>query len=85
LFAEGTKTLTKRGADRQALLVGIRCERGSHKFFKRYGERFEESEGKRVFLEFAEEEKAHLELLIREYRALLERERQGQRRRRSTA
>jgi Fur family ferric uptake transcriptional regulator len=85
LFAEGTKTLTKRGADRQALLVGIRCERGSHKFFKRYGERFEESEGKRVFLEFADEEKAHLELLIREYRALLDRERLGQRRRRSTA
>jgi Fur family ferric uptake transcriptional regulator len=85
LFAEGTKALTRRGADRQALLVGIRCERGSHKFFKRYGERFEESEGKRVFLEFADEEKQHLELLIREYRALLDRERQGQRRRRSTA
>ena len=30
----------------QALLIGIRCERGSHKFFKRYGERFEDSEGK---------------------------------------
>ena len=37
----------------QALLIGIKCERGSHKFFKRYGERFEDSEGKRIFLEFA--------------------------------
>ena len=50
-------------------MIGIRCERGSHRFFKRYGERFEDSEGKQIFLEFADEERAHLELLIREYRA----------------
>jgi Fur family ferric uptake transcriptional regulator len=75
LFAAGTEELTRRGADKQALLVGIRCERGSHRFFKRYGERFEESEGRRVFLEFAKEERDHLELLIREYRALIARER----------
>ncbi len=61
--------------DLEALLIGSRCERGSHKFFKRYGERFEDSEGKQIFLEFADEERAHLELLMREYRAL--RERQG--------
>jgi rubrerythrin len=60
--------------DRQALLIGIRCERGSHRFFKKYGERFEESEGKRVFLEFAEEEREHLDLLIREYRSLMARQ-----------
>jgi rubrerythrin len=58
--------------------LAFRCERGSHKFFKKYGERFEESEGKRVFLEFADEEREHLDLLIREYRALG----QGTRRRR---
>jgi Fur family ferric uptake transcriptional regulator len=78
LFAEGAETLRRGVNDLQALLIGIRCERGSHKFFKRYGERFEDSEGKQIFLEFAEEERAHLELLIREYRAL--RERQGARR-----
>ena len=50
-------------------MIGIRCERGSHRFFKRYGERFEDSEGKQIFLEFADEERDHLELLIREYRA----------------
>ena len=54
-------------------MIGIRCERGSHRFFKRYGERFEDSEGKQIFLEFADEERAHLELLIREYRRLVER------------
>jgi Fur family ferric uptake transcriptional regulator len=79
LFAEGAEQLRKGGVnDEQALLIGIRCERGSHKFFKRYGERFEDSEGKQVFLEFADEERAHLDLLIREYKSL--RERQGRRR-----
>jgi Fur family ferric uptake transcriptional regulator len=70
LFAAGTAELV-RGVDaRRALLIGIRCERASHRFFKRYGERFEDSEGKRIFLEFAEEEREHLDLLMREYRAL---------------
>jgi len=75
LFASGADELSQGVDDEQALLIGIKCERGSHNFFKRYGERFEDSEGKQVFLEFADEERAHLDLLIREYRAL--RERQG--------
>jgi rubrerythrin len=56
-------------------MIGIKCERGSHRFFKRYGEKFEDSEGKKIFLEFADEERSHLELLIREYRSLVERQR----------
>src|SRR5262245_6437267 len=75
LFAEGTEELRQGVNDAEALLIGIRCERGSHQFFKRYGERFEDSEGKQVFLEFADEERAHLDLLIAEYKSL--RERQG--------
>jgi Fur family ferric uptake transcriptional regulator len=74
LFAEGAKQLREGVNDQQALLIGIKCERGSHKFFKRYGERFEDSEGKQIFLEFADEERAHLDLLIGEYRALLARQ-----------
>ena len=74
LFAAGTAELRQGADDRQALLVGIKCERGSHQFFKRYGDRFEESEGKRIFLEFADEEREHLDLLIREYRNLVERQ-----------
>lgn len=74
LFAEGAERLLKGVNDQQALLIGIRCERGSHRFFKKYGERFEDSEGKQVFLEFADEERQHLELLIREYRALVKRQ-----------
>ena len=75
LFAAGAEQLAKGVNDRQALMIGIRCERGSHKFFKRYGERFEDSEGKQIFLEFADEERNHLELLIREYKALVQRQR----------
>ena len=75
LFARGADELQREGInDREAYKIGIRCERGSHRFFKRYGERFEDSEGKQVFLEFADEERDHLEMLIREYRALLRRQ-----------
>jgi Fur family transcriptional regulator, ferric uptake regulator len=77
LFAEGADRLTKGVNDQQALTIGIRCERGSHRFFKRYGERFEESEGKQIFMEFAEEERAHLDLLIREYKSLVKRKGKG--------
>lgn len=75
LFADGAaRLLAPDMTDLQALMIGIKCERGSHRFFKRYGDRFEDSEGKQIFLEFAAEERDHLELLIREYRALEKRQ-----------
>jgi Fur family ferric uptake transcriptional regulator len=74
LFAEGADRLLRGVNDQQALLIGIRCERNSHRFFKKYGERFEDSEGKQIFLEFADEERDHLDLLVREYRALVKRQ-----------
>ena len=83
LFAAGAERLGKGINDLEALLIGIKCERGSHNFFKRYGDRFEDSEGKQIFLEFAEEERVHRDLLIGEYRAL--RKRQGRRPRLSRA
>src|SRR5262245_7257158 len=73
LFAAGAKELSKGVDDLEALRIGIKCERGSHEFFKRYGERFEDSEGKQIFLEFADEERDHRDLLIREYNKLRER------------
>ena len=76
LFAAGVEQLSAPGVDdREALRIGIRCERASHRFFKQYGERFEESEGKRIFLEFADEEREHFDLLVREFRALVARQR----------
>ena len=81
LFDEGAAKLRKGGVnDQQALLIGIKCERGSHNFFKKYGERFEDSQGKQIFLEFADEERAHLDLLINEYKTLTERQRPRPRR-----
>jgi Fur family ferric uptake transcriptional regulator len=74
LFATGADELSQGVDDKKALLIGIRCERGSHRFFRRYGERFEDSEGKQIFLEFADEEREHLALLIREYRLLVQRQ-----------
>ena len=85
LFSEGTERLTRGVNDQQAYLIGIRCERGSHRFFKRYGERFEDSEGKQIFLEFAEEERQHLELLIREYKALVKRQGRAREKRAASA
>lgn len=73
LFAAGADELIDGLDDLKALMIGIRCERGSHRFFKRYGERFEDSEGKQIFLEFADEEREHLELLMKEYRILQQR------------
>ena len=70
LFSAGVEALRNITSDKDALMVGIKCERGSHRFFKRYGEKFEDSEGKRIFLEFADEERDHLERLIREYRII---------------
>ncbi len=85
LFAEGADRLMRGVNDQQALMIGIRCERGSHRFFKKYGERFEDSEGKQIFLEFADEERDHLDLLIREYRALVKRQGGRTRRTRSSS
>ena len=73
LFSSGAQELSKGVDDLEALRIGIRCERGSHEFFKRYGERFEDSEGKQIFLEFADEEREHRDLLIREYNKLRDR------------
>jgi Fur family ferric uptake transcriptional regulator len=84
LFAEGAERLARGVDDQQALMIGIRCERGSHRFFKKYGERFEDSEGKQIFLEFADEEREHLDLLIREYQALVKRQGRTRRRARTT-
>jgi Fur family ferric uptake transcriptional regulator len=81
LFAEGAERLLRGVNDQQALKIGIKCERGSHRFFKKYGERFEDSEGKQIFLEFADEERTHLDLLIRELNALSKRQARSPRRR----
>ena len=70
LFAEGADEVARGVDDRQALKIGIRCERTSHRFFKRYGERLEDPAAKQIFLEFADEERGHLDLLLHAYISL---------------
>ncbi len=68
LFAAGAEQVARGITDQQALTIATKCERASHRFFKRYGEKFEDSEGKHIFLEVADQERSHLELLLRESR-----------------
>ncbi len=70
LFAAGAEELARGLDDRKALMLAVRCERTSHRFFRRYAGQFEDTEGRRIFFEFANEEREHLEVLIRAYRAL---------------
>ncbi len=81
LFTKAAERLKRGVDDEQALQIGIECERGSHRFFKKYGEQFEDSEGRQIFLDFAREEKRHLDLLVREYQALVRRQRKPKPRR----
>ena len=84
LFAAGADQIGRGVSDLEALMIAVRCERSSHRFFKRYGARFEDSEGKQIFLELADAERAHLERLVREYRLASKRPgRPGARRARS--
>jgi rubrerythrin len=85
LFAAAAEEVARGVDDRQALKIGIRCERTSHRFFKRYGERFEDSTGKQIFLEFANEERGHLDLLLREFISLTKRESEARAARRARA
>ena len=85
LFASGADQIARGASDRQALLMAIRGERASHRFFKRYGERFGETDHRQVFLDCADAERTHLEWLLREYRALSARTARSGRRPRQAA
>src|SRR5438034_1024408 len=70
IFGTCEECRTGAGRAKGNTIDGATTERVSHCVFKRYGERFEDSRGKQIFLEFADEERAHLDLLIHEYRTL---------------
>ena len=69
LFARGAEALDGVGDPQAAVAIGTRCERGAHQFFRRYGERFDNAEGRRVFLELAGTKRAHLRTLLRDLRS----------------
>jgi Fur family ferric uptake transcriptional regulator len=62
--------VTERTSDVEALKMAMELERRSHEFFKDFAGRMTDSTGKKAFLEFAEDEQAHLDSLITEYESL---------------
>lgn len=56
---------------REALELAMRMERDAHSFFSQYAERFNDTQGRDIFLKFAEEEEEHYELIRKEYDRLM--------------
>jgi rubrerythrin len=53
-----------------ALNIAMDLERRSHQFFKDFAGQISDDRGKKIFLEFAEDEESHLQALIAEYNKL---------------
>ncbi|HEX4997378.1 MAG TPA: transcriptional repressor [Terriglobia bacterium] len=62
--------VTDKTSDIEALEMAMELERRSHQFFKDFAHRMDDSTGRKAFLEFAADEKSHLESLITEYENL---------------
>jgi Fe2+ or Zn2+ uptake regulation protein/rubrerythrin len=58
--------------DLEALGLAIDLERRSQRFFSDFARQMEDPHGRRIFREFAEEERSHLESLRNEYARLIE-------------
>ena len=74
LLEEPVQNRARTGCRSSALMIGIRCERGSHRFFKRYGERFEDSEGQADLPGVRRRRAESPRPAVREYRALAKRQ-----------
>src|SRR5437867_1544755 len=59
---------------RDALRIAIATERSGLEFYSRAARMTKDARGRNVFQRLAEEERAHLDLLIREYRSLVKRQ-----------
>jgi Fur family ferric uptake transcriptional regulator len=64
------KLIPEETNDLQALAIAIDSERESYEFFQTYAQRFKDSKGKRVFVNFTAAEKHHLAQLQKEYQRL---------------
>jgi len=58
-------------SDLDALNIAIDLERRSHQFFKDFAQQISHANGKKIFMEFAEDEASHLRALRAEYQALV--------------
>ncbi len=62
----------------EALEIAIDLERKSHRFFTNFAKQLEDPRGRKMFREFADEERSHLENLRNEYKKLKKGNEQGQ-------
>ena len=57
--------------EREALRIAMNLERRSHRFFKDFARQIDDLSGRKIFVEFAEDEASHLQTLIAEYNLLI--------------
>lgn len=57
--------------DVEALNIAMNLERRSHQFFKDFASQISETNGRKVFMDFAADEESHLKALVTEYNNLM--------------
>src|ERR1051326_2617879 len=57
--------------DLEALNIAMNLERRSHQFFKDFASQISDSNGRKVFMEFAADEESHLKALVTEYNNII--------------
>jgi rubrerythrin len=60
-------------SDLEALNIAMDLERRSHQFFADFAKQITDPSGKKVFMDFAEDEDSHLQSLLSEYNTIVER------------
>jgi rubrerythrin len=58
-------------SDLDALNIAMNLERRSHQFFKDFADQIADTNGKKVFMDFARDEESHLKALVAEYNNLV--------------
>jgi Fur family ferric uptake transcriptional regulator len=58
-------------SDLDALNIAMNLERRSHQFFKDFADHITDTNGKKVFMDFARDEESHLKALVAEYNNLV--------------
>src|SRR5215470_1815041 len=58
-------------SDLDALNIAMNLERRSHQFFTDFAKQISDANGRKVFMEFAEDEESHLRALVAEYNSLV--------------
>src|SRR5206468_4423868 len=58
-------------SDIDALNIAMNLERRSHQFFKDFADHIADTNGRKVFMDFAKDEESHLKALVAEYKTLV--------------